>query len=158
MSGQICETVRDRLVEFQGGALEALAAAETGAHLERCAECAAELTLLRDLAAKRRQAPAGFSDAVLAAVRAGGVAGAGRGARFRALPMAAAAAGVFLVGTVLVRAGFGPAADEPGEQAATEAVLAVAPWPGEDGLLAGAPVLDALSNAELEALLKELES
>lgn len=175
MNGRACETVRDRLVEYRAGALPALDAAATRAHLDRCAECASEVELLRDLDGARRTAPEGFTERVMAAYRgeraglaasvpgravvSGRLRGTGFAARFRALPVAAALAGILIVGAVIARTGFGPAmpADDP---AATqvEAGLAILPWPGDDGVLAGAPALDALTNDEIEALLEELDS
>ncbi len=75
------------------------------------------------------------------------------------LPVAATAAGVLLLGTLLARGGFRA---EPDANAlavtAAEAGVSILPWPGDDGVLAGAPALDALSNAEIEALLEELDS
>lgn len=158
MNGPACEAVRDRLLEYRAGALGALDAAATRAHLDRCAECASEVELLRDLDGARRKAPEGFAERVMAAYR-GEREATGFGARFRALPLAAALAGILIVGAVIARTGFGPAtpADDP---AATqvEAGLAILPWPGDDGVLAGAPALDALTNDEIEALLEELDS
>lgn len=94
---------------------------------------------------------------------AGGEAGSGAGVpapgRVGALRLAATAAGVLLVGTLFARGGFGTDPD-PTEVASTvaEAGVAILPWPGDDGVLAGAPALDALSNDEIEALLEELDS
>ena len=189
MNGRACETFRDRLVEYRAGALPALDAAATRAHLDRCADCAAEAELLRDLDGGRRTAPEGFAERVMAAYRGeraapvasapglataplrvtaaapgpsaatGRLRGAGFGARFRALPLAAALAGILIVGAVIARTGFGPGtpADDPAVMQA-EAGLAILPWPGDDGVLAGAPALDALTNDEIEALLEELDS
>ncbi|HUG02594.1 MAG TPA: zf-HC2 domain-containing protein [Longimicrobiales bacterium] len=174
MNGRTCGEFRDRLVEFRNGSLPALEAAETQAHTERCAECAAELALLGALARDRRSAPRGFAAGVLAAYRVKPAAGSARALRDsaprrvkpagrtrfgrRALPMAVAAAGILLAGVVLAR-GIGPAA-EPGDLGLTpaEASVAILPWPGHDGVLAGAPALDVLSNDEIEALLEELDS
>jgi anti-sigma factor RsiW len=200
MNGRTCGEFRDRLVEFRNGNLPALEAAETQAHTERCAECAAELALLGALARDRRSAPRGFAAGVLAAYRAKPDSAAYRvepdsathrvepgstayralpdsamhratpgsatrrakpagWTRFgpRALPRAAAAAGILLVGVVLAR-GIGPApeSNDLGLMAA-EASVAILPWPGDDGVLAGAPALDVLSNDEIEALLEELD-
>jgi anti-sigma factor RsiW len=173
MNGRACETFRDRLVEHTTGDLSALEAAETQAHLDRCEDCAAEAELLRGLAAARRAAPAGLADGILAAYREeaspgiaayrdGGPAVAlrrvTRPAWFRGLPMAAAVAGVLLVGALVARTGV--VRDAPPEEVALaqEAGMAILPWPGDDGLLAGAPALDALTDDEIEARLEELDS
>ncbi len=183
MKSTNCETVRDRLVELRRGTLSALEAAEVEAHLSRCEECAAEGDVLRALETARRSAPDGFAEGVLAAWRGDAdrsalaapgarplslvaedretVQPAARRARpaAQALPLAAAAAGVLLVGALLARTGFRaqPDATEVALSAA-EAGVEILPWPGDDGVLAGAPALDALSNDEIEALLAELDS
>lgn len=175
MSDGTCERFRDRLVEHLHGDLDALEAAETQAHVDRCRDCAAELDLLRGLGGARRSAPPGFAEDVLAAYEAAQGATAiaafregGRGvalhpvtrpAWLRGLPLAAALAGVLLVGALIARGGFGPDAVSTADaELVQEAGLAILPWPGDDGVIAGAPVLDALTDAEIEALLEELES
>jgi anti-sigma factor RsiW len=175
MNDGTCERFRDRLVEHLHGDLDALEAAETQAHVDQCRDCAAELDLLRGLGGARKSAPSGFAEDVLAAYHADEGATdmaafreGGRGvalhpvtrpAWLRGLPLAAALAGVLLVGAVIARGGFGPDVT-PAEDAELlqEAGLAILPWPGDDGVLAGAPALDALTDAEIEALLEELES
>ena len=175
MNDGTCERFRDRLVEHLHGDLDALEAAETQAHVDRCRDCAAEVDLLREIGAARLSAPPGFAEGVLAAYDTGGrgthIAAFREGGRgvalhpvtrpawLRGLPLAAALAGVLLVGAVVARGGFGPDA-VPIEDAELlqEAGLAILPWPGDDGVIAGAPALDALTDAEIEALLEELES
>ncbi|HSM36250.1 MAG TPA: zf-HC2 domain-containing protein [Longimicrobiales bacterium] len=175
MNDGTCERFRDRLVDHLHRDLDALEAAETQAHVDRCGDCAAELDLLRGLGEARRSAPPGFAEGVLAAhdaaARATDIAAFREGGRgvalhpvtrpawLRGLPLAAALAGVLLVGAVVVRGGFGPDA-VPAEDAELlqEVGLAILPWPGDDGVIAGAPSLDALTDAEIEALLEELES
>jgi hypothetical protein len=72
--------------------------------------------------------------------------------------MAAAVAGVLLVGALVARTGVVRDASPEEVALAQEAGLAILPWPGDDGLLAGAPALDALTDDEIEALLEELDS
>lgn len=155
MNGRTCEAVRERLVDMHLGTVPALEAAETRAHLDGCNACAAEATVVAALADTRRRAPEGFAERVLASY-------ADTGAKRRwarptlSLPLAAAAAGVLLAGALLVRGGSAP--DDVVVMAeVADAGLNLVPWPGDDGMLAGAPALDALSTEELEALLEELD-
>ena len=160
-----CGEVRGRLAAVAG---DELTDAALATHVRACPACASEWALVRALRAGRPVAPAGLQESIVARVASLGPsrAGAGAGAPepringWRVGALAAAALAVVVTAAVLVRQA------EPTDEAAELVAAAgteldapaVAEWPGGDGLLAGAPVLGELSEAELEALLEEMES
>lgn len=164
-----CDAARDQLALQGDGHPEGALAA----HLRVCADCAAESTLVRALRAGAPTAPAGLREAIVARVTPGEGA-APRAERvaprldsvrrwpvgLRAGLLAAAALAVLVAGGLLLRES-APEPDAAELLAASVTDLeapALADWPGGDGLLAGAPVLAELSEAELEALLEEMGS
>lgn len=171
MKERSCRELADLLPDHVAGRLAVEESGRMERHLRACADCAAELVLLRALAASRPAVPSGLAARISAAALADRAPGAGpRGRphdpdrrtsgapgwrrRLRpawALPVAAAL--VLALGTALLReAGRGPsglgevAVDDPSEV-----------WLGEEGVVAGAPVLDELSDEVLVTLLAELE-
>lgn len=158
-----CGEVRGRLAAVTG---DELSDAVLATHVRACPACAAEWALVRALRAGRPVAPAGLQESILARV---GPLGASRPATevpeprihgWRVGALAAAALAVVVAAAVMVRQA------EPTDEAAELVAAAgteldapaLAEWPGGDGLLAGAPVLAELTEAELEALLEEMES
>jgi hypothetical protein len=146
-----CEVVRDLVPELLGGQLDAVETARLRAHIDGCADCAAEYALASTIAARRYVHGAGFEERVLAATlnRRGGFWTAGRAA------LAAAIAAVAIGGGVLLGS---PNEPEP------VAVEASAPTPDNSGLIrvedavpTGASLND-LSIEELERLLAEMGS
>lgn len=162
MTDGMCAWVADRLPDLEAGTLAAAEAGAAEAHLRSCAACRAERDVVLTVRGARPTAPLGLAAAVLAALDAP----AARQSGVRRLPswtygarplLAAAAVTVFLVGGVLWL-GDGELSDDELLADASVEAPAVAALPGEDGLLAGAPVLADLSEEELELLLEELET
>lgn len=171
-----CADIRDRLPDWVAGRLAASEADRVTLHVRGCADCAAEAELLRGLVATHPSAPAELASRIVAAARAEhapgtptlpGVAPRLARPRTRAWTLTAAALLVLAVGiTVLsprrnetqpeapvaspVTATLGdvPVEDNPGAQNAV--------WISDDAEVAGAPVLDGLSDDNLAALLEEM--
>jgi predicted anti-sigma-YlaC factor YlaD len=146
MNEQNCETTQDLLPEYVGGGLDSAITARVRAHLAECDACRGEAALLELLRAKV-ELPAGLEERVVAAVHAGQTRRPRRlGVKHYA--MAASVAFAALTGSLIWQnsPGRGPATVESaGAVAADEHVLR-------------SPGLSALSEEELEALLKEIES
>lgn len=149
MSQTECGTVREFLPDFAAGrlGLEQLRAIE--AHLPSCTECRVELELIRVLLEAPPVVPDRLADEVVSAVRM-----SRRSVRrpwwgISAAAIAAIALGIGIStdrpGTVL-----GPVPDFASEADEGEA------WLSDDGLLAGAPSIDGLSDEALLELLEEL--
>jgi hypothetical protein len=143
MSGLRCEQVRDRLPESMDGRLDAGEAALMRAHLADCAECRAESELIA-LLRTPVTVPAELEARVVAAVRAH--APIRRPVRHYA--MAATFVLAIISGALFSLRNAGTT--DPGD-------IVLAP-PEEGELLLRGPGLTSLSEAELEALLKEIES
>jgi len=118
-------------------------------HLRTCPECRAELELARLLYRTRPRPPAGLLERILNDIRR-------RGDRLRhpAWGLTAAAVAALALGIGLTQ---GDRADVVAPAFAQE-LEEDWPWSGEDGLVAGAPVLDDLSDADLAMLLDDLSS
>lgn len=162
-----CTAARDELADLARRGPEGEERAEVRAHLSRCPACRDELLVLRRLLAARPTAPAHLEARIREAVagearpgspdrRSGREGGAGAGWRRRwrrwSTPAAAAAALVVAGGLLLDHAGPERARDatDPMETAAG------ALWPSDDGALAGAPLLDDLSEEDLLTILEEM--
>jgi anti-sigma factor RsiW len=179
MTRQRCETVQDQLPDVVRGDLSPDAMNEVRSHLAECTACAATLETVELLAARPpARPPAGFEARMRAAAREAlraehevsptPVPSAARGpAPGRGTPSwaLAAAAGVILaLGTpllvqrmntgVLDRGGGAPATGA--EVAGAVAELLPSTYVSEDPVVAGAPVLDGLSDEALMALLREM--
>lgn len=149
MSHGKCGIVRELIPDLVANRLSAADAATVEGHLPACAECNAELDLVRAVLAGRRATPEGLSERVVVAVRLD-----------RRLPSrpwwgisAAAVAALALgIGISSQPAGDGDV-DVPGYAYEVEEGEL---WLSDDGLLAGAPSLDVLSDEALEQLLDEL--
>jgi len=151
---------KDLLPEVASGRAPADVEARVLAHARGCADCAAELDLLRGLARGRPELPGAVAARIAEGVRQGLArerdlarerrrrpAGAGRWA------VAAAAVAVLAMGApwVLVRTASSPPSDllPPGEP--------VTVWLTDEPLVAGGPMLDGLSDDELRRLLEEMD-
>lgn len=167
MRAMTCDAIWDRLPEFARGALSAVDAAGVDAHLAACDECAAELELLRLLRRHPVTVPAGLRDRVLDAVtrpepvvirlpeRARRRFDWRFAMRAAAVAAAAAVAGIWFVAT---DGGVDPTVALEDMDISLAAVMEpFAGWPGSDVHLAGAVVLEQLTDEELEFLLTELE-
>ena len=149
-----CEDVLDRLPDWVAGRLDEVDARAVSAHASGCARCAAEADVLRALLAARPAAPADLASRIARAAREGPVAPARR--RWRVAPawvLSAAAVLALAVGTTVLRQRAEPVGPALGEVALPEddGVLLV-----DDALVAGAPLLDQLSDDDLAALLVEM--
>ena len=157
---------RDRLPEWIAGRLDAEEAEAVAGAVARDPDLGEEARLLRALAATRAEAPEGRAERIRRAVRDDPAAapwiapvrapGRRRSPRFAwALPAwgwAAAAVATVAFGTVLAVEGR-RVGDDPGR---TAFGTAGSPWVTDDVVVAGAPVLEDLSDEMLQALLEEL--
>ena len=146
MSNDPCAYAKDGLPEYAAGVLEAERVATIESHLEACADCRAELELIRALRITRPEPDAASLAGVQAAVRA-----APRGASRRIWAWAAAASVVVALGTGVVWDRFRA---EP-ELIATGVEEEGSFWPGDEVLIAGAPIFDELTDEQLAAFLEE---
>ncbi|MSR35175.1 MAG: zf-HC2 domain-containing protein [Gemmatimonadetes bacterium] len=168
MSTMSCADVVDRLPDWAGGRTSGAEADAVAAHLSACASCAADAALLRALHAARPAAPADLATRIAQAARSGpGV--AARPRRLRRIASAwgitgAAAVLAFAVGRVVIydrgRPVQGPVQSPVQDAAlgevAVETTADAGVWISDDVLVAGAPVLEELSDAEMAALLEEM--
>ena len=143
-----CSVVREWMPDLAAGDTVPPGREAMEAHLAACAECGAELGLVRALRVSRPEPPHGLAARVVRAVRADRTAPARPWWGLTAAAVAALALGI------------GIASDRPGSDAevpgfAYEVDEGVV-WGSEDGLLAGAPLLDDLSDEALQQLLDEL--
>ena len=152
------DQIQDRLPEWVADRLDLEEARKVRQAVESDAELRAEADLLRSLRRTRAEVPAGLEDRILAAVtraRSPGASEDGTAHRWE-IPrwvMAAAAALVAALGTLDVATRGSEAGTDPYAVA-----LEAAPgtWQGDDGIVAGAPVLDDLSDQALDHLLREM--
>lgn len=168
-----CADVNDRLPEFADGGMPSEARRELERHLHACEACAATWDAVRALSVTRPAVPADLEARIRDAVR-GEVSTAPDGVlrldsrrgvdRTRMRPPAwmlgAAALLVLAVGTPLMidRVPSGNGMFDEEELAMAERTLTPSVWASDDGLIAGSPSLDGLSDAALLALLEELEA
>ncbi len=145
-----CGAVRESIPDVVAGEASEAVVALVQAHVLECAECAEELELARALHASRATIPVDVSGAVLARLR--------REARVSTRPwwgVSAAAVAALALGIGITG---GPTSDvvpDAGVEAVAEAEEEEL-WLSDDGVLAGAPVFEALSDEALADLLDEL--
>ena len=149
----LCAWTRDRLPDHVGERLSGDERAACARHLATCAECASEAALLQDLMETRPTPPDDLEARIDDALDREWAAEI-HPARRRAAPWAwsAAAAVVVALGTGLVWSQV--RSDSGGAVAAMEPVPDS--WLMDDGVVAGAPVLDDLSDDDLVLLLEEV--
>jgi hypothetical protein len=178
MTGKDCEMIREWLPEMEAGTLSAEDAETVQGHLGSCAECRKELELigfLREGMAKAEGAadlPPGLEARIKARIREdlaveqlGPESGRTRKevgvipifGRIRQTPtwaLSAAAVVILALGTGVI---WNQKTSESGLDPVVVATQDLLPeaWLWDDGLVAGAPVFDGLSDADLEALVKE---
>lgn len=165
-----CAEIRDRIPEFVAGEIDEAGARRIQDHLEKCEPCTEELELVGDLALTRTEIPAGFEAHLLDVVRTAAADDSERRAaivplasrrarRFQAPTWALGAAAVLAlaVGTPLLMDRMQDARGDTMAGELTEDVPIVSLWSSDDGLMAGAPMLDDLSDEELLALLDGME-
>jgi anti-sigma factor RsiW len=154
MSTTSCAELADRLPDWVAGRLPSAQATEVAAHVGACADCAAQVATLRALLAARPSAPADLAARTRAALRAAEqerVPAPRVGRRWAGWATSVAAVLVLVVGTFVLGEGDPTEATDLGEIAGEESV-----WIADDGIVAGAPVLDDLSEDALAALLEEM--
>jgi anti-sigma factor RsiW len=145
---------RERIPDLVAGRSSQDEAAQLAGHLSACAECAAEAELVTLLYEARSEPPEGLASRIQGAARMSGFRG-GAGARpWWGLAAAAVAALALGIGVVSERGtGLGP--EIPAYVAAAEDVGL---WASDDGLIAGAPALENLSEEALLTLLEEMST
>jgi anti-sigma factor RsiW len=153
MSDILCDTARELVPLFVAGALEDPERKSVVAHLSACPECAGEAELARVLFATRPSPPAALAGRITTAVFEAEA--HARGARRPWWGLSAAAVAVLALGIgVLGNRDLPPVAVPVYAADAGQSEL----WLSDDGLVAGAPTFDALSDEALEQLLDELGS
>ncbi len=159
MNTMTCEELADRLPDWAAGRLAGPEAEATAAHVHGCADCAAQAALLRALVASRPTAPAGMSERIAVALRepSRSAPPAITGWRRPQWVVSAAAVLVLALGTVVFRQTAEPT-DVTAVSSALGDVVEEEPvaWTLDDGAVAGAPVLDDLSEEALATLIEEL--
>lgn len=152
MSDTGCERAREAIPDLVAERLEAEARIEAEAHLGTCADCREEAELVALLVASRPEVPAGLSRRIDEAVRVRGGA-----VRRPWWGLAAAAVAVLALGIGVASRQGGPTSELPAYVADTGSESENL-WLSDDGLIAGAPALDALSDDALVQLLDEMSS
>lgn len=143
-----CESVRDRIPDFVGDRLAPADAAAVRAHLDECAECREEAALVGLLFASRPAAPDGLASRIEESLPS-----AHRSAARPWWGVAAAAVAAIALGIGVISDGTPTAEEVPAYVAGAEEIVL---WPADDGLVAGAPALDDLSDEALVTLLEEM--
>ena len=170
MTGRDCERVRDLLPDLVSGSIAPEDDGVVEAHLGICPTCRAELDVVEALRGARPEVPQRLEAKIQARVRSdlsGANAGQGASDRKRVLPfrrpwkvpawgLSAAAVVVLALGTSVIWNGEGPDLVQDPIVVASQEALPES-WLWDDGMVAGAPVFDGLSDEDLEALLEEFE-
>lgn len=167
-----CKGVRDLLPERILGVLAPDLAAPLEEHLSSCSECSGEESLLRTVLTSRPEVPPSLASRIQARLRQEMAIGRRPGAerepvsllsrlslrpRAPAWVLSAAAVAVLSLGIAVVWNGEElPDVGQDPIQVVSEEPIPEA-WLWDDGVVAGAPVFDGLTDQELEALIEELE-
>jgi len=149
MSGLKCEIAREKIPLHLGGQLSQDEVSRLEKHLGECPACAAERDLARVLFTTRPAAPMGLVGRIQDAVRYDQ-----RSVHRPWWGLAAAAVAALALG--LGFAGDAPSSADPVVPEYAYEVEEQGLWLADDGLVAGAPSLDDLSDEALSALLDEL--
>lgn len=144
-----CGAVRELIPDLVRGGLSPGQGTAVREHVASCAECRAELALARGLFSTRAEVPVALADRVIEAVHADRPGSTRPWWGVSAAAIAALALGIGIVS----QPSSVDTVEVPGyAYEVDEGVL----WSSEDGLLAGAPLLDDLTDEALEQLLDEL--
>jgi predicted anti-sigma-YlaC factor YlaD len=155
MSEARCEMVRELLPDFVGARLVPADAALVEAHLAACPECAREAALVRGLFVARPSAPAVLAGRIESAARAARRHGYHAWWGVAAASVAAVALGIGVISNGRPTVEVAGEVEVPGMVAGVEEGSL---WVADDGLVAGAPTLDGLSDQALLLLLEELSA
>jgi len=148
MTDPTCAATKDLLPPLVRGELSAEERAPIEAHVSACESCADEVAFLRQLSATTPAPPAGLAADIKEAVARDG-ARSRRAFRWQ-LPVAATI--VLALGTAVIW----QRAETPPETSRFAQESFVMVWVDDDALVADAPMLEDLSEEELEILLEEL--
>ena len=150
MSEGHCERVRENLPDFVGGRLAPADAALVEAHLSDCSECGDEAALVRLLFDARPAAPTGLAGRIEGSTRT-----TGRRTYHPWWGVAAASVAAVALG-IGVTSREAPSVDDVEVPGIVAGVGETSIWVADDGLVAGAPALEGLSDEALLLLLDEL--
>jgi hypothetical protein len=145
-----CETVREWVPDYVSGRLARLDDTSVRSHLKACDECRAEVELARLIFESRVDVPDGLANRVRDAVRYDRTSVSRPWWGITAAAVAALALGI----------GFSSYRPEQSESAIPGYAYELDDenlWLSDDGLIAGAPALDALSDEALLQFLDELD-
>lgn len=172
MRARNCQETRDLLPELTAGALPPDVAEEVREHLAGCTACAEEARAVGILLAARPEVPEGLAERIQGALRT--ELGASTPSEISKVPekrivplrhrrlapawaLSAAAVVVLSLGIGIVWDGESiPDVGSDPVQVVMEEELPES-WLWDDGMVAGGPVYDDLSDEDLEALIQELE-
>lgn len=147
-----CETVLELLPDFVGRRLSPTDAGLVEAHLGRCADCRQEAELVALLHASRPSAPEAMVARIERATHAGR-----RPLRRPWWGLAAASVAAAALGIGVIAKG-SPSGDETEVPGMVAGAGETSIWVADDGLVAGAPELEGLSDEALLTLLEEMDS
>ncbi len=169
MTGKECEGVRELLPELVLDTLSPKEGDRIREHLHGCAECRQEMDIVGAIHASRPEPPAGLEQAIRDRVRKEmgvpnqrrdrGVVIPFRQRTFRVPTWGLSAAAVLVLSLgigVVWNGEEPPEMDEDPIQVVAGEPLPES-WLWDDGVVAGAPVYDGLSEEQLQALIEELE-
>jgi hypothetical protein len=174
MKGPDCEIIRDLLPDFGAGCLLSEEGAMVETHLGSCPDCRKDLEVIVALRGARPDVPPDLEARIQARVRnemaREGVLGPGKASQGTAgvlplfgRPRWAPAWLLSAAAVVILALGVGVVWDQRTSDPMLDPVLVASQeplpeaWLWDDGMVAGAPVFDGLSDEDLEALLKEFE-
>jgi len=149
MTNEMCGRVRDLIPDFVASRLSADDAGAVERHVAGCGECRAEAEVARLVHAGRPRVPEGLLERVLESVSARRAQPSRAWWGISAAAVAALALGIGMSS----HGGTAASVDVPGYAYETEEGEV---WVSDDGLLAGAPSFDDLSDDALLQLLDEL--
>jgi anti-sigma factor RsiW len=174
MTGPDCEIIRDLLPELAAGTIAPEEGGMAEAHVSSCPDCQKELEVVMALRDARPEVPSGLEARIQARVREAmtrepaRVVEEGPPETGRVIPifgrsrwapawaLSAAAVVILALGTsVIWNLRVSDMIQDPIVVASQEPLPEA--WLWDDGIVAGAPVFDGLSDEDLEALLKEFE-
>lgn len=153
MSGTECGAVRESIPDVGAGRADEDVVRRVTAHVAGCADCASELELVRSVFVGRPRIPADLSQSVVHGVR-----GKRRSLQRPWWGISAAAVAALALGIGITSA---PSRDGASDAESIEVVVDAESdefWLADDGILAGAPVFEALSDEALAEFLDELST